>query len=78
MTIVVPRTPTGVSTARRTRAPAAARREQAAADPFFDNAKFLAILLVVAGHSIVDLRDVRARARGSTCSSTRSTCRCSS
>jgi fucose 4-O-acetylase-like acetyltransferase len=28
-------------------------------DPFFDNAKFLAILLVVAGHSIVDLRDVR-------------------
>ncbi|MGI8334187.1 acyltransferase family protein [Actinomadura scrupuli] len=28
-------------------------------DPFFDNAKFLAILLVVAGHSIVELRDVR-------------------
>jgi fucose 4-O-acetylase-like acetyltransferase len=28
-------------------------------DPFFDNAKFLAIVLVVAGHSIVDLRDVR-------------------
>jgi fucose 4-O-acetylase-like acetyltransferase len=28
-------------------------------DPFFDNAKFMAILLVVAGHSIVDLRDVR-------------------
>jgi fucose 4-O-acetylase-like acetyltransferase len=28
-------------------------------DPFFDNAKFLAIVLVVMGHSIVDLRDVR-------------------
>jgi len=28
-------------------------------DPFFDNAKFLAILLVVAGHSIENLRDVR-------------------
>jgi fucose 4-O-acetylase-like acetyltransferase len=28
-------------------------------DPFFDNAKFMAIVLVVAGHSIVDLRDVR-------------------
>jgi fucose 4-O-acetylase-like acetyltransferase len=28
-------------------------------DPFFDNAKFFAILLVVAGHSIVNLRDVR-------------------
>ncbi len=28
-------------------------------DPFFDNAKFLAIVLVVAGHSIVSLRDVR-------------------
>lgn len=28
-------------------------------DPFFDNAKFLAILLVVAGHAIEGLRDVR-------------------
>ncbi len=28
-------------------------------DPYFDNAKFMAILLVVSGHSIVDLRDVR-------------------
>jgi fucose 4-O-acetylase-like acetyltransferase len=28
-------------------------------DPFFDNAKFMAIVLVVAGHSIVNLRDVR-------------------
>jgi fucose 4-O-acetylase-like acetyltransferase len=28
-------------------------------DPFFDNAKFMAIVLVVAGHSIVDLRDIR-------------------
>jgi fucose 4-O-acetylase-like acetyltransferase len=28
-------------------------------DPFFDNAKFLAIVLVVMGHSIVNLRDVR-------------------
>jgi fucose 4-O-acetylase-like acetyltransferase len=29
-------------------------------DPFFDNAKFLAILLVVGGHAIEELRDVRA------------------
>jgi fucose 4-O-acetylase-like acetyltransferase len=28
-------------------------------DPFFDNAKFMAIVLVVAGHSIESLRDVR-------------------
>src|SRR5262245_40180308 len=28
-------------------------------DPFFDNAKFFAILLVVAGHAIENLRDVR-------------------
>jgi len=27
-------------------------------DPFFDNAKFLAIVLVVAGHAIESLRDV--------------------
>ena len=48
-------------------APAAKPREPATEerpargprDPFFDNAKFLAIVLVVAGHSIVDLRDVR-------------------
>nr|WP_221473124.1 acyltransferase family protein [Planomonospora venezuelensis] len=31
---------------------------EAARDPFFDNAKFLAITLVVAGHLIEDLRDV--------------------
>ncbi|MEV5710523.1 acyltransferase family protein [Actinoallomurus sp. NPDC052274] len=36
-------------------APRARRRR----DPFFDNAKFLAIVLVVMGHSIVNLRDVR-------------------
>jgi fucose 4-O-acetylase-like acetyltransferase len=30
-----------------------------ARDPFFDNAKFFAILLVVAGHAIEGLRDVR-------------------
>jgi fucose 4-O-acetylase-like acetyltransferase len=29
-------------------------------DPYFDNAKFLAILLVVGGHAIEELRDVRA------------------
>jgi fucose 4-O-acetylase-like acetyltransferase len=29
-------------------------------DPFFDNAKFLAIVLVVGGHAIESLRDVRA------------------
>ncbi|SEF97855.1 Fucose 4-O-acetylase [Thermomonospora echinospora] len=37
-------------------APAPAPRKER--DPFFDNAKFLAILLVVVGHSIVGLRDV--------------------
>ncbi|REE98388.1 acyltransferase family protein [Thermomonospora umbrina] len=36
-------------------APLRARKER---DPFFDNAKFLAILLVVAGHAIGGLRDV--------------------
>lgn len=36
--------------------PAPQRRRR---DPFFDNAKFMAIVLVVAGHSIVALRDVR-------------------
>jgi fucose 4-O-acetylase-like acetyltransferase len=36
------------------RAPRARQR-----DPFFDNAKFFAILLVVAGHAIENLRDVR-------------------
>ncbi|MCO6004831.1 acyltransferase family protein [Actinoallomurus purpureus] len=40
----------------RAESPAPGRRRR---DPFFDNAKFLAIVLVVAGHSIVDLRDVR-------------------
>jgi fucose 4-O-acetylase-like acetyltransferase len=38
---------------------AAPRLSRPGRDPFFDNAKFLAIVLVVAGHSIVDLRDVR-------------------
>jgi fucose 4-O-acetylase-like acetyltransferase len=32
----------------------------AARDPFFDNAKYLAILLVVCGHLVEDLRDVEA------------------
>lgn len=36
--------------------PAPRRRRR---DPFFDNAKFLAIVLVVVGHSITALRDVR-------------------
>src|SRR3954447_22913247 len=40
-------------------APARQAPARQARGPFFDNAKFLAILLVVAGHSIVDLRDVR-------------------
>ncbi|MCO5998703.1 acyltransferase family protein [Actinoallomurus rhizosphaericola] len=36
-----------------------ATRARRRRDPFFDNAKFLAIVLVVMGHSIVNLRDVR-------------------
>ncbi len=48
-------TPTGVSTAA---VPAPRRARDKRRDPFFDNAKFLAIVLVVAGHSIVDLRDI--------------------
>src|SRR3954447_23866114 len=40
-------------------APARQAPARQARDPFFDNAKFMAIVLVVAGHSIVDLRDVR-------------------
>lgn len=53
-------TPEGTAADR----PAAPAPKDAAAprkkerDPFFDNAKFLAILLVVIGHSIVGLRDV--------------------
>lgn len=39
-----------------TPSPAPQRRRR---DPFFDNAKFLAIVLVVVGHSITALRDVR-------------------
>lgn len=39
-------------------ADAPARRPRKERDPYFDNAKFLAILLVVVGHSIVGLRDV--------------------
>jgi fucose 4-O-acetylase-like acetyltransferase len=66
-----PDTPTGIpagvsletATTRLTAAPQDAVVEQRPArrprDPFFDNAKFMAIVLVVAGHSIVDLRDVR-------------------
>jgi fucose 4-O-acetylase-like acetyltransferase len=40
-------------------APGPAASSGTGRDPYFDNAKFLAIVLVVAGHSIVDLRDVR-------------------
>jgi fucose 4-O-acetylase-like acetyltransferase len=40
-------------------APAEPAPPPRARDPFFDNAKFFAILLVVAGHSIENLRDVR-------------------
>jgi len=63
-----PASPTGIpadasETAKVTAAPQDAVVEQRPArrprDPFFDNAKFMAIVLVVAGHSIVDLRDVR-------------------
>jgi fucose 4-O-acetylase-like acetyltransferase len=43
------------SAALKTGTPSPPRR-----DPFFDNAKFLAILLVVAGHAIEGLQDVRA------------------
>lgn len=50
-------------TSRRPQAPEAApeaetARRRGRRDPFFDNAKFLAILLVVVGHSIAGLRDV--------------------
>ena len=62
--------PTGIpvdvpsgTTAKLTASPQEAVVEQRPArrrrDPFFDNAKFMAIVLVVAGHSIVELRDVR-------------------
>ena len=39
--------------------PAEPPRPRPQRDPFFDNAKFFAILLVVAGHAIENLRDVR-------------------
>jgi fucose 4-O-acetylase-like acetyltransferase len=39
--------------------PAEPARPRPQRDPFFDNAKFFAILLVVAGHAIENLRDVR-------------------
>ncbi|GLY89150.1 acyltransferase family protein [Actinoallomurus iriomotensis] len=63
-----PASPTGIpadaSAAPTVPAPRDAVVEQRPArrrrDPFFDNAKFMAIVLVVAGHSIVNLRDVRA------------------
>jgi fucose 4-O-acetylase-like acetyltransferase len=45
-----------IATAPAAAEPAPAPRRR---DPFFDNAKFFAILLVVAGHAINDLRDVR-------------------
>ncbi|HEV7964908.1 MAG TPA: acyltransferase family protein [Actinoplanes sp.] len=56
--------PADASSTTLTAAPAAApvggqRPARRGRDPFFDNAKFLAIVLVVAGHSIVNLRDVR-------------------
>jgi fucose 4-O-acetylase-like acetyltransferase len=43
----------GAPTVPATQAPPVKRR-----DPFFDNAKFVAIVLVVAGHAIESLRDV--------------------
>jgi fucose 4-O-acetylase-like acetyltransferase len=56
-------TPPGSAVAKLAASPHEAVVEQRPArrprDPFFDNAKFMAIVLVVAGHSIVDLRDVR-------------------
>ncbi|GIH27485.1 membrane protein [Acrocarpospora phusangensis] len=48
-----PATPTAPAPAP----PAPAAKER---DPFLDNAKFLAIVMVVAGHLIEDLRDVQA------------------
>jgi fucose 4-O-acetylase-like acetyltransferase len=47
--------PASPATASRTASPGAA---VAVRDPFLDNAKFLAIILVVTGHLIEDLRDV--------------------
>jgi fucose 4-O-acetylase-like acetyltransferase len=56
--------PADASAAPTVPAPRGAVAEQRPArrarDPFFDNAKFMAIVLVVAGHSIVKLRDVQA------------------
>ena len=40
-------------------APQPAPKPRQPRDPFFDNAKFFAILLVVAGHMIENLRDIR-------------------
>ena len=59
--------PQGVPTAQQPGTPSALPETVVASptprprqrDPFFDNAKFLAIVLVVAGHSIVDLRGIR-------------------
>jgi fucose 4-O-acetylase-like acetyltransferase len=55
--------PAGVSVASLTADPATRHRESTRParrprDPYFDNAKFMAIVLVVAGHSIVGLRNV--------------------
>ena len=41
-------------------APARASGTAAARDPLLDNAKFLAIVLVVSGHLVEELRDVPA------------------
>jgi fucose 4-O-acetylase-like acetyltransferase len=55
--------PAGVPVASLTADPATRHRESIRPagrprDPYFDNAKFMAIVLVVAGHSIVGLRNV--------------------
>ena len=62
-----PDTPTGIPADASPTRPIASSQEtvieqrpaRRPRDPFFDNAKFMAIVLVVAGHSIVNLRDVR-------------------
>ncbi|MBA9007946.1 acyltransferase family protein [Thermomonospora cellulosilytica] len=48
--------PRAVQAQQAAQAPAPRPRKER--DPYFDNAKFLAILLVVVGHSLVGLRDV--------------------
>jgi fucose 4-O-acetylase-like acetyltransferase len=50
---------TAVLAAPEQAAPEQAGRPAKTRDPFFDNAKFIAIVLVVAGHAIEPLRDTR-------------------